>query len=37
MGRSADLFDATMYGDHPASRDDAAAVLGLDDTLAGAR
>jgi hypothetical protein len=37
VGRSADLFDATMYGDRPASREDAAGVLGLDDTLAGAR
>ena len=37
MGRSADLFDATLYGDRPATRDDASAVLGLDDTLAGAR
>ena len=37
VGRSADLFDATMYGDRPATRDDATDVLGLDDTLAGAR
>ncbi len=37
VGRSADLFDATMYGDRPASHDDAEGVLGLDDTLAGAR
>ncbi len=37
VGRSADLFDATLYGDRPATRDDAAAVLGLDDTLAGSR
>ena len=37
VGRSADLFDATLYGDQPATRDDASAVLGLDDTLAGAR
>ncbi len=37
VGRSADLFDATMYGDRPASREDAVGVLGLDDTLAGAR
>lgn len=37
VGRSADLFDATLYGDRPASRDDASAVLGLDDALAGGR
>jgi hypothetical protein len=37
VGRTADLFDATLYGDRPATRDDASAVLGLDDTLAGAR
>ena len=37
VGRSADLFDATLYGDRPATHDDASAVLGLDDTLAGAR
>jgi hypothetical protein len=37
VGRAADLFDATLYGDRPATRDDASAVLGLDDTLAGAR
>ena len=37
VAQSADLFDATMYGDRPATRDDAAGVLGLDDTLAGAR
>jgi Tfp pilus assembly protein PilV len=37
VGQSADLFDATMYGDRPATREDAAGVLGLDDTLAGAR
>lgn len=37
VGQSADLFDATMYGDRPATRADAAGVLGLDDTLAGAR
>ena len=36
-GRTADLFDATLYGDRPATRDDAGAVLGLDDTLAGTR
>jgi hypothetical protein len=37
VGRSADLFDATMYGDRPATREDAFGVLGLDDTLAGSR
>jgi hypothetical protein len=37
VGRSADLFDATLYGDHPVTGDDARVVLGLDDTLAGAR
>jgi hypothetical protein len=37
VGRSADLFDATYYGRRPASREDAAALLELDDTLAGAR
>ncbi len=33
----ADLFDAVMYGDRPATRDQAAAVLDLDLELAGAR
>ena len=37
VGRSADLFDATMYGDRPATRADATDVLRLDDALAGAR
>jgi hypothetical protein len=37
VGRGADLFDATMYGDRPASREDAAQLLELDDVLAGAR
>ena len=37
VGRTADLFDATLYGDRPATPDDAGAVLALDDTLAGAR
>jgi hypothetical protein len=37
VGRSADLFDATLYGDRPASPADASGVLALDDTLAGAR
>ena len=35
VGRTADLFDATLYGDRPATPDDAGAVLALDDTLAG--
>lgn len=37
VARSADLFDATLYGDRPASRDEAAGMLGLDDRLAGVR
>jgi len=37
VGRSADLFDETFYGDRPASQGDAAALLALDDALAGAR
>ncbi len=37
VGRTADLFDATLYGDRPATPDDAGAVLALDDTLAGTR
>ena len=37
VGRSADLFDATLYGDRPATGDDARDVLLLDDTLAGSR
>jgi hypothetical protein len=37
VGRGADLFDATMYGDRAASREDAANLLELDDVLAGAR
>ena len=37
VGRTADLFDATLYGDRPATRDEAGAVLELDDTLAGTR
>jgi len=37
VGRTADLFDATLYGDHPAGHDDASGVLELDDALAGAR
>jgi hypothetical protein len=37
VGRGADLFDATYYGDRPASRADAAGLLELDDALGGAR
>jgi hypothetical protein len=37
VGRTADLFDATLYGDRPPSPEDAARVLALDDALAGAR
>jgi hypothetical protein len=37
VGRGADLFDATLYGDHPPTREDANSLLELDDTLAGAR
>lgn len=37
LGRSADLFDATLYGERAATRDEATAVLALDDSLAGAR
>jgi hypothetical protein len=37
VGRTADLFDATLYGDHPAGPDDATGVLELDDALAGVR
>ena len=33
----ADLFDATLYGDRPASRSDATSLLELDDALAGVR
>jgi hypothetical protein len=33
----ADLFDATLYGDRPATRDDAVTVLALDDSLVGVR
>lgn len=32
---AADLFDAVLYGDHPATRDQAAGVLTLDDRLTG--
>lgn len=34
---SAGVFDAVLYGGHPASQAQAQAVLGLDDDLAGAR
>jgi hypothetical protein len=35
--RSADLFDAVLYGDHPATREQALDVLALDDELSGRR
>lgn len=35
--RSADLFDSVLYGDHPATREQAAEVLALDDELSGRR
>lgn len=37
VGRSADLFDSVLYGDHPATRGQAEEVLALDDELAGSR
>ena len=37
VSRSADRFDATLYGHRPATRDDAAEMLALDDALAGRR
>jgi len=37
VGRTADLFDATMYGHRAASHEEAAEAIDLDDTLAGAR
>ena len=37
VGRTADLFDATMYGHRAASHADAAEAIALDDTLAGTR
>ncbi|KAA1425954.1 DUF4129 domain-containing protein [Nocardioides antri] len=37
IDRSADLFDSVLYGDHPATREQAADVLALDDELAGRR
>ncbi len=37
VGASAALFDQVLYGDRPATREQAAAVLALDDELAGRR
>jgi hypothetical protein len=37
VGAAALLFDEVLYGDRPATADQAADVLGLDDALAGAR
>lgn len=37
LAEAADLFDAVLYGEHPASPDQAAAVLALGDSLAGVR
>jgi Domain of unknown function (DUF4129) len=37
VGRTAELFDATMYGHRAASHEEAAEAIDLDDTLAGAR
>ena len=37
VARSADRFDATRYGHRPATREDAAEMLALDDSLAGRR
>jgi hypothetical protein len=37
VGLTADLFDATLYGDRAAGPEDAARVLALDDALAGVR
>ena len=37
VDRSADLFDSVLYGDHPATREQAADVLALDDELGGRR
>jgi hypothetical protein len=37
VGHTADLFDATLYGDRAAGPADASGVLALDDELAGAR
>jgi hypothetical protein len=35
LGRTADAFDATMYGHRTASHEDATAAIALDDALAG--
>lgn len=37
VDRSADLFDSVLYGDHPATREQAVDMLALDDELAGRR
>jgi len=37
IDRSADLFDSVLYGDHPATREQALDVLALDDELVGRR
>lgn len=37
VDRSADLFDSVLYGDHPATREQALDVLALDDELSGRR
>jgi Domain of unknown function (DUF4129) len=37
LAHGADLFDATLYGHRPATRDEAVTVLALDDTLVGVR
>ncbi|UMG93439.1 DUF4129 domain-containing protein [Nocardioides sp. TF02-7] len=37
LDRSADLFDAVLYGHRPATREQALDVLALDDELAGRR
>ncbi len=37
IDRSADLFDSVLYGDHPATREQAIDVLALDDELSGRR
>jgi hypothetical protein len=37
VSRGADLFDATLYGHRPATRDEAVTILALDDTLVGVR
>ncbi|RHW27117.1 DUF4129 domain-containing protein [Nocardioides immobilis] len=37
IDRSADLFDSVLYGDHPATREQAVDTLALDDELSGRR